>query len=193
MENVTFGDFIRGLRLKNRISSRDLSSKIGKSFAYVSQLERGNIKKPDYETAYQLLEYLNVNQSEINDILNNKYRFSDNDFSFSNKYNLEIDYNNKLFNTSSIINKNDYNDGEIEDITKVQSNLLDEYFFSAIVNEMNKMNTVISNLKHLFQDEEGRKFFTSLFSYDLSKLDKKDKLFLLEQLHKIFEQQEETK
>ncbi|WP_227938414.1 helix-turn-helix domain-containing protein [Alkalihalobacillus deserti] len=65
MNGAIFGLYIKKLRNEKNISSRDLSSDVGKAITYVSQLERGLIKKPDFNTSYHLLLKLGVDKIEI--------------------------------------------------------------------------------------------------------------------------------
>ena len=69
MEENLFGDILKKLRETAGIGSRELSRKVGMTDAYVSQLERGAIKKPNYFTALTLLKKLSVSAEEREDIL----------------------------------------------------------------------------------------------------------------------------
>jgi len=64
-----FGNYIRQLREECNIGSRELSKKINKAETYISQLERGLIKKPDYETSKLILYYLKLPENQIGEIL----------------------------------------------------------------------------------------------------------------------------
>ncbi|MGE1112973.1 helix-turn-helix domain-containing protein [Priestia megaterium] len=66
-----FGRDIKALRTKRKIGSRELSRLIGKAETYISQLERGLIKKPDYNTAYDIMKHLEFTESSIDDFLYN--------------------------------------------------------------------------------------------------------------------------
>src|SRR3954454_2645520 len=69
MEENLFGDILKKLREAAGIGSRELSRKVGMTDAYVSQLERGAIKKPNYFTALNLLKNLSVSAEEREGIL----------------------------------------------------------------------------------------------------------------------------
>ncbi|GIO70148.1 helix-turn-helix domain-containing protein [Paenibacillus cookii] len=69
MNGIDFGSYLKTLRKTKKIPSKDLSVRVGKAVTYVSQLERGLIKKPDFETCFNLLKELNVNENEIERIL----------------------------------------------------------------------------------------------------------------------------
>jgi transcriptional regulator with XRE-family HTH domain len=63
------GNYIRQVRKSKGIGSRELARKINKAETYISQLERGLIKKPDYATTKILLETLEVPSNTIEEIL----------------------------------------------------------------------------------------------------------------------------
>ncbi|MFE7816733.1 helix-turn-helix domain-containing protein [Priestia megaterium] len=69
-----FGRDIKALRTKKNIGSRELSRLIGKAETYISQLERGLIKKPDYNTAYDIMKHLKFTDDTIEDFLYNFYQ-----------------------------------------------------------------------------------------------------------------------
>ncbi|MDG4850869.1 helix-turn-helix domain-containing protein, partial [Peribacillus frigoritolerans] len=69
-----FGRDIKALRIKRKIGSRELSRLIGKAEAYISQLERGLIKKPDYNTAFAIMKHLGWEEKNIPDLLDSYYQ-----------------------------------------------------------------------------------------------------------------------
>lgn len=58
-------DFIRIRRAVKNISSTKLSEKLGKNRAYVSQIENGHNKKPDYTTLMKMFRILGLPEEEI--------------------------------------------------------------------------------------------------------------------------------
>lgn len=70
MNGIAFGKEIKKLRKKVGIVSKELSQQVGKAVTYVSQLERGLIKKPDYNTSYELLKRLEMDEMKIDGVLN---------------------------------------------------------------------------------------------------------------------------
>ncbi|MGE7649196.1 helix-turn-helix domain-containing protein [Peribacillus frigoritolerans] len=68
------GRDIKALRTKRGIGSRELSRLIGKAETYISQLERGLIKKLDYTTAYDIMKHLGFTESGIDEFLDNFYQ-----------------------------------------------------------------------------------------------------------------------
>lgn len=69
MNGIEFGKELKKIRTNAGISSKVLSSKVGKAVTYVSQLENGKIKSPDFETCFKLLEELGVEHGKIEGIL----------------------------------------------------------------------------------------------------------------------------
>jgi transcriptional regulator with XRE-family HTH domain len=64
-----FGDYIKQLRATKGMGSRELSRSVNKAETYISQLERGLIKKPDFETAKQILEELGLTSHRVGEII----------------------------------------------------------------------------------------------------------------------------
>lgn len=60
MNGSEFGNTIRKFREEFGIGSRELSRMLGMTGSYISQLERGAIKKPNYYTAVKIFECLNI-------------------------------------------------------------------------------------------------------------------------------------
>ncbi|MDM5257060.1 helix-turn-helix domain-containing protein [Bacillus toyonensis] len=73
MSISNFGRDIKALRTKRKIGSRELARLIGKAETYISQLERGLIKKPDYDIAYAIMEHLGWEEENIEDFLYDFY------------------------------------------------------------------------------------------------------------------------
>lgn len=69
-----FGRDIKALRTKRGIGSRELSRLVEKAETYISQLERGQIKKPDYNTAFSIMKHLGLTESSIEDFLYDYYQ-----------------------------------------------------------------------------------------------------------------------
>lgn len=63
------GETIKELRLSKGISSRKLSEAVGKSTAYINQIEKGRNNNPDANVVLQILTVLGLSNSEINSIL----------------------------------------------------------------------------------------------------------------------------
>lgn len=65
----TIGDYIKFWRKRKNINSIELSKKIGKSDAYISHIENGRNKKPDYHALYEAFKVLGIDEEKIEDYL----------------------------------------------------------------------------------------------------------------------------
>lgn len=65
----SIGDFIKQHRQAKKINSVDLAKKLGKGNAYVSQIEHGHNKKPDFYVLYTLFKQIGIEQDRIEDYL----------------------------------------------------------------------------------------------------------------------------
>lgn len=60
----SIGDFIKALRKGKNINSVDLAKSLGKSSAYISQIEKGRNKNPDYKILCEILKQLGISDDE---------------------------------------------------------------------------------------------------------------------------------
>lgn len=67
--NGTLGEFIKEYREASKISSRELAKLVGKSSAYVSQIENGRNKNPDYNVLFNIFKTIGVQLDRIEDYL----------------------------------------------------------------------------------------------------------------------------
>ncbi|MFK9119113.1 helix-turn-helix domain-containing protein [Peribacillus frigoritolerans] len=65
----TLGDYVRLHRKSKKINSKELSISVGKSDSYVSHLENGRNKNPDYFTLYEIFKKLGIAEEKIEDYL----------------------------------------------------------------------------------------------------------------------------
>lgn len=65
----SLGDFIKQNRKANKINSVDLSKELGKSVAYISQIEHGHNKKPDFDNLYEIFKRIGIDENKIEDYL----------------------------------------------------------------------------------------------------------------------------
>ncbi|MBD8004559.1 helix-turn-helix domain-containing protein [Bacillus norwichensis] len=63
------GEYLHLLRRSKKINSTELSKAVGKSAAYISQIENGRNKNPDYKTMYEILKHLGIEENKIEDYL----------------------------------------------------------------------------------------------------------------------------
>jgi transcriptional regulator with XRE-family HTH domain len=62
MSGIEFGEKLKEIRKKVGVSSKNLSQRVNKAVTYVSQLERGLIKNPDYFTCKEILRELGFSE-----------------------------------------------------------------------------------------------------------------------------------
>ncbi|MFB4472177.1 helix-turn-helix domain-containing protein [Oceanobacillus caeni] len=67
--NGSIGDFIKQHRKAKKINSVDLSKELGKSGAYISQIENGHNKKPDYDMLVNIFKRIGIPEDRIEDYL----------------------------------------------------------------------------------------------------------------------------
>jgi transcriptional regulator with XRE-family HTH domain len=65
MEELNFGQFLKGLRERRRMSLRDVERESGVSNAYVAQIERGDRPPPRPEILKKLARAYNVTVREL--------------------------------------------------------------------------------------------------------------------------------
>ncbi len=171
LSGISFGNELKRIRKSVGISSKVLSQRVNKAVTYVSQLERGLIKKPDFHTCLQILVELGFTEEEANKTLN----FFDIKSPEQEKAELELTikqaersheeeimkiksgfYIDKIEKVSS---KND------EVIARLKNNL--DLF---VKHDLSRAEKVLSNLISIFHDEEKFDFFCSVFENDFSNL-----------------------
>lgn len=60
-----FGQLVKHKRKAKGLSTRELSRQVGMSSAYISQLERGLVKRPDYDVAKRIADVLGIEESVL--------------------------------------------------------------------------------------------------------------------------------
>lgn len=65
----TIGDFIKQRRKAKKINSVDLSKELGKGGAYISQIENGHNKRPDFDMLYEIFKRIGIEDERIEDYL----------------------------------------------------------------------------------------------------------------------------
>ena len=65
MENLTFGEYLKKIRVENKISQRDLAAQIGVDFTYLSKIENNKMAPPSEETIKKIAQALNENVDNL--------------------------------------------------------------------------------------------------------------------------------
>lgn len=181
MEEKLFGEFLKERRKEIGIGSRELSRRVGLAETYVSQTERGKIKKPPFEIAYKLCKELKMDSNTVASSLE-RFGITENDnndnyFATNDLYNSH--YSNEIYFRHWFSNKS------LE--LKFANNTISKNLESFIDSDLSRANIVINNLyKLISQSEETFDFFCFLLSKDYSVLDETEKENISNYISKIF-------
>ena len=66
-------DILRSIRIQNKIQAKSLAQHIGKSPAYISKLESGNIQTIDNQLLYSILQFISGSQGNSNELAEQIY------------------------------------------------------------------------------------------------------------------------
>jgi len=185
MGGVAFGQTIKHLRKKAKIASKNLSIQVGKATTYVSQLERGLIKNPDYNTCYKLLELVGVNPDCIEQMLINH--------GFINELNISIDDIEKMTRSEPLTNDSPEKAGNNTRIydskyrdTKDKNEKLFNVFGVLVDTDITRASVVINNVYKLTQDENNLDFLCAILSFNYAQLPPESRDEILARLRKWF-------
>ncbi|WP_416720292.1 helix-turn-helix domain-containing protein [Bacillus subtilis] len=148
MKITEFGKDVRHLRKKHGVGSRELSRQIGKAETYISQLERGQIKKPDYDICFKILKRFDFKSDKIKDLLENHYNLEMPDFVTDEYRNYDHLNNHQEEDTYSI----EY------PVDKIQKNILDKEFEIFKIDQklatyLDRLETKMISIKDMMQDQ----------------------------------------
>lgn len=184
MSGIEFGKELKAIRNKVKYPTKTLSTKVGKSTAYVSQLERGLIKNPDYDTCFKLLKELAFPTDKIEDFL---YTF---DIVSEKRKAFEIEANIQRLKSIEELQesgdedfyKNNYpylfdNEHDVLRLKNLNNNI-SNVFESLIEKDFTRAEKVINNISKLTKSRKSFNFLCSLFEYDFFNItdDEKNKL-----------------
>lgn len=183
MSGITFGKDLKRMRKQVGISSKVLSQKVGKAVTYVSQLERGLIKNPDYNTCYNLLKELGIQEGKIEDILYNHYNIAS-----TEREEAILEQQIKQFEHKCAEEEADpeeYAEKQLHfwleetsfELRHSNDNL--HHMFNVLIDkDITRAETVIKNIESLTKSKETFDFFCALFEHDYSAItnDKREHL-----------------
>ncbi|GGD02330.1 helix-turn-helix domain-containing protein [Pontibacillus salipaludis] len=185
MNGIEFGKYIKELRKEQKISSKVLSQKVGKAVTYVSQLERGLIKKPDFSTSMALLHELGFSSEKADLILNKKFEADETIDTTAGLTYKEDSGKFEQYHQSSLL----LLDEEIDEL-KEKNNRFHSVMNELIERDFSRAKILIENLDKLTRSKRGFAFLSNLFSYDFLKIEERDK-DMLKKLIDDFELPEE--
>ncbi|HHW36239.1 MAG TPA: helix-turn-helix transcriptional regulator [Bacillales bacterium] len=195
-----FGRDVKLLRTKRKIGSRELSRLIGKAETYISQLERGQIKTPDYNTAFQIMKNLGQKEDSIEDILYNFYfiksplrieaeaewdrqaELNAQDPEYQQhllEMQIEAYEQNRYLDDEEEINRSIDWLADLESELSTKNKEIHDEFTFYIDKKLDVFENVIKNLHTIVlsmrKNKENYDFFTTLFKRDLTELNQESK------------------
>ncbi|MFC4321727.1 helix-turn-helix domain-containing protein [Litchfieldia salsa] len=186
MNGIEFGKELKNIRQKVKYPSKELALEVGRAVTYVSQLERGLIKNPDYETCYMLLKELKFPEDKIDNFLDNFSIISPEREQAELKNDIE-----KHENQLNVLDKKELDENEVmqlypflyedDDIPKLkrQNYNLHIALNSFIERDITRARKVLTNINALTKSKETFDFFCSLFQYDFFDITKEEKEHLI--------------
>lgn len=185
MGGVAFGQTLRQLREKARISSKGLSKQVGKAATYVSQLERGLIRNPSYDTCRQLLEQVGVGPDSVDSVLAQHGIRSDHNMfveGMEGNGRGEPEAREILLKPDAVarIYEEKYRDA------KEKTDYIFTIFNILVDTDITRASVVINNLYRLIQDENNLDFLFGVLSLDYKQLPAESKAEILARLRKWF-------
>jgi len=190
MSGQEFGKELKGLRMRAGIGSKELSRMIGKAVTYVSQLERGLIKNPDYNACYSLLETVGFPKHHIDQHLETYGIISPKLEEHILNKNVERAMHEeaeKQANPDAYAERwhQWYEDDQVT-LLKDATNSLHQMLDLFIDKDLTRAATVIGNMENMLASKENFEFLCSLFEFDFAQLDATQRLELLFTLPKFF-------
>lgn len=170
MNGITFGKYLKNIREKAKKPSKELSTEVGKAVTYVSQLERGLIKKPDFDTCYKLLVILGIEEEQIEDILSYYGIIS------AKRKQAELEWNIKEAKRQWDFDWLDQKSQKLKITNDKLYNTLNMF----IDKDLTRVEKPILNIQNLMVDKDKFDFFCSLFKYDYSKISIEDRKELIQ-------------
>jgi transcriptional regulator with XRE-family HTH domain len=173
MSGITFGKELRILRNKVGISSKVLSKNVGKAVTYVSQLERGLIKNPDYEVCRKILAELGISDSEAEKMLD-FYSIKS-----PEQEQAELEWSIRLAEEEQAKLESGYYSRRLQKMTNMNGQLLQLLGIrlnNFVMYDQTRAESVLNNLMRLLEDEETFYFFfCSLFENNYMALSERER------------------
>lgn len=176
MNADNFGDLLKELRSKKKLSSRNLSSLLGKYPAYISQLER-QIMKPDYEMGIKILCSLGLDDEKANGILNFFDIYSDQDKIAIERLDIQAAEEMYAWLDSKAAN------------LKSELNRFMRSMEILIAKDLTRAEVIFTNLLFLAKDEKNLNIFAELNKYPLNQVEENS----IKEAVKAFNKSIETK
>jgi transcriptional regulator with XRE-family HTH domain len=193
MSENNLGRDVKALRTKRGIGSRELSRLVGKAETYISQLERGLIKTPDYNTAFEIMKHLGQTEDQIEDFLLNFYLIksperieAEEAWDKQEEENAQDpDYQQNLLESQieRYAQEMEWLDNKEKEMHKKNEEIKDALTFfigrnpDTFFDVIEHFNTMVKSMK---KNEEDYQFFTKLFKRDITKFSEEGKKRIIE-------------
>jgi transcriptional regulator with XRE-family HTH domain len=195
-----FGDHVKSLRTQKGIGSRELSRNVGKAETYISQLERGLIKEPEYKTAFEIMKNLGYKEEKIENILFEHFYIkspirieAEDAWAKQEEENLQDpDYQQHLLERQIEAHEREIEwlASKEEELDKKNSEIYEELSFF-IHKNVDTFQTVIDNLHSIVlsisKNYEDYHFFTQLFKRNIAEFSEESKKRILQTIKEEFE------
>lgn len=212
MSEPNLAQDIKARRSQKGIGSRELSRLVGKAETYISQLERGLIKSPDYQTLFEIWKHLGYKEDKIEDMLYHDYYIMSPERIEADKAwtlrQIELE-DDPEYQQQKLERDIERYEQEQQDYSEEQSDNGIDWLFE-IEKELNKKANEIKDEFSLFIDKkldvfedvtknfhsmvismrkskENYDFFTNLFKHDLTKLNEESKRRIIETVKEEYE------
>ncbi|MCR1833170.1 helix-turn-helix domain-containing protein [Oceanobacillus caeni] len=202
----TIGEFIKLHRKKQKISARDLSRELGKGDAYISQIENGRNKNPDYDVVYSIFQKVGIDEDKIEDYLESfnylspereqdlidkqmhRYEMTAEEFKQYEESEREIRNSNPEY----FINTGD---GLLKEIINGRLNKINSILKDVSVEKSGEGFNLVKNLENTLNNMQNNKrlylFIQKLFDNNLSLLDEDSFVRILNTLYDEMNKAEE--
>lgn len=198
MSDLSFGRNLQLMRKKAGLNSKELSTMVGKSPSYVSQIENDRNKCPDYETAYQLMKLVGYEEMKIDGILEYYGIMSPQ----KEKALLEAELR-YIEEQEKRMSDPDYAEAELErqvnlwldhmeyDL-KQRNDTIFSFFNKLIEKDISRAERFIPNIEYLTSTKINFDFFFKLIDLDYQKLSSEEKEEVLELIERFINERSKT-
>lgn len=169
---------VKGMRKRRGLSTRLLSKEVGKASSYISQLERGLILKPDYDTCERLLKYLGVEDTKIEGVLHHYGIMTATQ---------EEELHKWAAQQAEFVGSVDWLEDEVEQVETQQSKL--EAMLSKLTRtDVSSASVLISRLLSHLESKDTKDFLIELVRFDYTHLTSTERDSLLALIRKTVAQ-----
>ena len=174
MNGLRFGSEVKMLRTNAGIGSKELSRMIGKAVTYVSQLELGKIKSPDYNACYKILEAVGFPKQHIDRHLESfgilspelEEHWLNANAEYAQAQEAEIEANPDAYFEKW---RQWYDEDQISDLKEATTDLhkmLDVF----IDRDLSRSQVVIGNMENMLASKQNFEFLCALFTMNLASI-----------------------